>query len=178
MPAIADAHVLIMATNRFEESELFGPREMLVERGARVTLASPTRDQIMATVHDEPGRRITPDLTIEEVEPDDYDALLLPGGVGNPDHLRMNRGAVELIRRFVEAGRPVAAICHGPWLLVEADVLRGRRATSWASIRTDLRNAGATVIDQPVVTDGHIITSRMPDDVPAFTQALIEAIER
>ncbi len=178
MPAIADAHVLIMATNRFEESELFGPREMLIHKGARATLASPTRDQIMATVHDEPGRRITPDLTIDEVRPDDYDALLLPGGVGNPDELRMNRGAVELIRRFAEAGKPVAAICHGPWLLVEADVLRGRRATSWASIRTDLRNAGATVVDQPVVTDGNIITSRMPDDVPAFTQALIEAIER
>jgi protease I len=178
MPAIADAHVLIMATNRFEESELFGPRELLLERGARLTLASPTRDAIMATVHDEPGRRITPDLTIEEVQPDDYDALLLPGGVGNPDQLRMNSGAVELIRRFAEAGKPVAAICHGPWLLVEADVLRGRRATSWASIRTDLRNAGATVVDQPVVADGNIITSRMPNDVPAFTQALIEAIER
>lgn len=178
MPAIADAHVLIMATNRFEESELFGPREMLIHKGARVTLASPTRDEIMATVHDEPGRRITPDLTIEEANLDDYDALMLPGGVGNPDQLRMNGRAVELIRRFAEAGKPVAAICHGPWLLVEADVLRGRRATSWASIRTDLRNAGATVVDQPVVTDGNIITSRMPDDVPAFTQALIEAIER
>ena len=178
MPAIADAHVLIMATNRFEESELFGPREMLIERGARVTLASPSRDEIMATVIDEPGRRITPDLTIDEVRPDDYDALLLPGGVGNPDQLRMNPRAVSLIRRFADAGKPVAAICHGPWLLVEADLLRGRRATSWASIRTDLRNAGATVVDQPVVTDGNIITSRMPDDVPAFTQALIEAIER
>lgn len=178
MPAIADAHVLIMATNRFEESELFGPREILLERGARVTLASPTREEIMATVHDEPGRRITPDLTIDEVDPNDFDALLLPGGVGNPDQLRMNQGAVERIRRFAEAGKPVAAICHGPWLLVEADVLRGRRATSWASIRTDLRNAGALVVDQAVVADGHIITSRMPDDVPAFTQALIEAIER
>ena len=178
MPAIADAHVLIMATNRFEETELFGPRELLLEHGAKVTLASPTRDEIMATVHDEPGRRITPDLTIDEVEPGDYDALLLPGGVGNPDQLRMNSGAVKLIRRFADVGKPVAAICHGPWLLVEADVLRGRRATSWASIRTDLRNAGATVVDQPVVTDGNIITSRMPDDVPAFTRALIEAIER
>lgn len=177
MPAIAQAHVLIMATNRFEESELFGPREILTERGAKVSLASPTRDEIMATVHDEPGKRIKPDLTIDEVDPDDYDALLLPGGVGNPDQLRMNERAVSLIRQFAQAGQPVAAICHGPWLLVEADVLRGRRATAWTSIRTDLRNAGATVVDEPAVTDGNIITSRKPDDVPAFTDALIAAIE-
>ena len=177
MPAIADAHVLIMATNRFEESELFGPRAMLIEKGAGVTLASPTREEIMATVHDEPGRRIAPDLTIDEVEPADYDALLLPGGVGNPDQLRTNERAVGIIREFAGAGKPVAAICHGPWLLVEADLLRGRRATAWRSIRTDLRNAGATVVDQPVVTDGNIITSRMPDDVPAFTEALIAAIQ-
>ena len=177
MPAIADAHVLIMATNRFEESELFGPREILLGKGARVTLASPTGDEIMATVHDEPGKRIMPDLTIAEVEPADYDALLLPGGVGNPDQLRMNDRAVDLIRRFAVAGKPVAAICHGPWLLVEADLLRGRRATAWRSIRTDLRNAGATVVDEAAVTDGNIVTSRMPDDVPAFTEALIRAIE-
>ena len=177
MPAIADAHVLIMATDRFEESELFGPREILLENGAKVTLASPTRAEIMATVHDQPGRRIEPDLSIDEADPDDYDALLLPGGVGNPDQLRMNERAVSLIRQFADAGKPVAAICHGPWLLVEADLLRNRRATAWRSIRTDLRNAGATVLDEPVVTDGNIITSRMPDDVPAFTQALIDAIE-
>lgn len=177
MPAISDAHVLIMATNRFEESELFGPREILMGKGARVSLASPTRDEIMATVFDEPGKHIAPDLTIDEVHVDDYDALLLPGGVGNPDQLRMNERAVQLIRDFAGAGKPVAAICHGPWLLVEADLLRGQRATSWKSIRTDLRNAGATVVDEPAVADGNIITSRMPDDVPAFTEALIAAIE-
>lgn len=177
MPAIGDAHVLIMATNRFEESELFGPREILMEKGARVSLASPTREEIMATVHDEPGRRIVPDLTIGEVDPDDYDALLLPGGVGNPDQLRMNERAIGVIREFAAAGKPVAAICHGPWLLVEADLLRGKRATAWQSIRTDLRNAGANVVDEQAVTDGNIITSRKPDDVPAFTEALIKAIE-
>ena len=177
MPAIADSHVLIMATNRFEESELFGPREILIGRGAKVTLASPTRDEIMATVHDEPGRRIAPDLTIDEVRHESYDALLLPGGVGNPDQLRMNERAVSLIRQFADAGKPIAAICHGPWLLVEADLLRGRRATAWQSIRTDLRNAGATVVDEAAVVDGNIITSRNPDDVPAFTEALIETIE-
>lgn len=177
MPAIADSHVLIMATNRFEESELFGPRDVLQRRGAKVSLASPTRDEIMATIHDEPGRWVTPDLIIAEVRPEDYDALLLPGGVGNPDQLRMNQDAVRLIREFAEAGKPVAAICHGPWLLVEADLLRGRRATAWRSIRTDLKNAGATVVDEAAVTDGNIITSRKPDDVPEFTKALIAAIE-
>lgn len=177
MPAIGAAHILIMATNRFEESELFGPREILRRKGAKVSLVSPTRDEIMATVHDEPGMWISPDLTIGEVQANDYDALLLPGGVGNPDQLRMNPDAVALIREFAEAGKPVAAICHGPWLLVEADLLRGRRATAWRSIWSDLRNAGATVVDEPAVTDGNIITSRTPGDVPEFTQALIKAIE-
>ncbi len=177
MPKISDAKVLIMATNRFEESELFGPRERLIERGAKVTLASPTLDDIMATVHDEPGKRIKPDVAIADVRAADYDALVLPGGVGNPDRLRTDEHAIRLIREFDDAGKPIAAICHGPWLLVEADLLRGRKATSWKSIRTDLRNAGAEVVDEGAVTDGNIITSRKPDDVPAFTDALIAAIE-
>lgn len=177
MPAIADAKILIVATNRFEESELFGPREILLERGASVTLASPSLDEIMGTVHDEPGKRIKPDTRISDVSAVDFDALLLPGGVSNPDQLRGNEDAVGLVREFANSGKPVAAICHGPWLLVEADVLRGRKATSWPSIRTDLRNAGADVVDEKAVTDGNIITSRKPDDVPAFTEALIEAIE-
>lgn len=178
LPAINRSHVLIMATNRFEESELFGPLAILKARGARVSLASPALDEIMATVHDEPGLRITPDLRIADADLDDYDALLLPGGVGNPDQLRMDEQAVDLVRRFARAGKPVAAICHGPWLLVEADVLRGRKATAWASIRTDLRNAGAIVVDEPAVQDSNIITSRSPEDVLAFTEALIAAIER
>ncbi len=122
------------------------------------------------------GRTIAPDLLIGEVDPDDYDALLLPGGVGNPDRLRMEPGAVALVRAYVDAGKPVAAICHGPWLLVEADVVRGRRVTSWPSIRTDLCNAGGLVVDEAAVTDGPIITSRNPDDVPAFTGALAKAL--
>jgi protease I len=177
MPKINEAKVLIMATNRFEESELFGPLERLMERGAKVKLASPGLDEIMATVHDEPGKRIKPDLTIVDARAADFDALILPGGVGNPDRLRMNEDAIGLIREFASAGKPVAAICHGPWLLVEADLLHGRKATSWKSIRTDLRNAGAEVIDEEVVVDDNIITSRKPDDVPAFTDAVIEAIE-
>ena len=168
--------VLVMATDRFEESELFGPREILMGRGAIVTLASLSLDAIMGTVHDEPGRKIKPDLLIEDVREDDYDALLLPGGVGNPDRLRTEEKAIALIRAFADAGKPVAAICHGPWLLVEADVVRGRRVTSWPSIRTDLKNAGGDVVDEAAVTDGNIITSRKPDDVPAFTAALAKAM--
>ena len=168
--------VLVMATDRFEESELFGPRAILIERGAIVTLASLSLDAIMGTVHDEPGRKIKPDLLIEDAREGDYDALLLPGGVGNPDRLRTEGKAIALIRAFADAGKPVAAICHGPWLLVEADVVRGRRVTSWPSIRTDLRNAGGDVVDEAAVTDGNIITSRNPNDVPAFTAALAKAM--
>jgi protease I len=132
---------------------------------------------IQATVHDDPGKTIRPDMTIAQARAEDYDALILPGGVRNPDHLRTNRAAIDLIRSFASAGKPVAAICHGPWLLVEADLLRGRTATSWPSIRTDLRNAGANVVDEPAVTDGNIVTSRTPDDVPAFTEAVIRLVE-
>ena len=168
--------VLIVATDLFEESELFGPREILMARGATVTLASLSMDAIMGTVHDQPGRKIAPDLLIRDAREGDYDALLLPGGVGNPDRLRMEPDAIALVRAFAGAGKPVAAICHGPWLLVEADVVRGKRVTSWPSIRTDLRNAGGDVVDEAAVTDGNIITSRKPDDVPAFTEALARAM--
>ena len=174
---IAEATVLIMATDGFEESELFGPLEILTRRGAEVRLASTSPTPIQATVMDDPGKVIRPDLTIEKARADDFDALLLPGGVRNPDQLRMDARAIALIRAFHEAGKPIAAICHGPWLLVEADVLRGRRATSWPSIRTDLRNAGATVVDQAAVVDGNLVTSRNPDDVGPFTEALIGLIE-
>jgi protease I len=178
MPTIADARILIMATDGFEESELFGPRAMLMERGAEVRLASPKPRPIQATVRDDPGRAIRPDLTIAEAGAEDYDALVLPGGVINPDALRTDRQAVALVQAFVAAGKPVAAICHGPWLLVEADVLRGRRATGWRSIRTDLRNAGAELSTDRVVRDGMLITAQAPEDVAAFTEALIAAVEQ
>src|SRR3954451_677726 len=177
MPPISEARVLIVATDGFEEWELFGPRQILQQCGAEVVLASPKRDPIQATVHDDPGKTIRPDLTVDEALADDFDALILPGGVRNPDHLRMNVKAIQLIKDFAEQGKPIGAICHGPWLLVEADLLRGRTATSWPSIRTDLRNAGANVVDEPAVTDGNIVTSRNPQDVQAFTNALIDVIE-
>lgn len=178
MSEISDARVLIVSTDGFEESELFGPREILLGRGAEVQLASPDLKPIQATVHDDPGKTIRPDLTVEQAKADDFDALILPGGVRNPDQLRTNKAAIDLIRAFADAGKPVAAICHGPWLLVEADLLRGRTATSWPSIRTDLSNAGANVVDEPAVTDGNIVTSRNPGDVEAFTEAVIRLVEQ
>jgi protease I len=177
MPRISESRVLIVATDGFEEWELFGPRQILQERGAEVMLASPKTDPIQATVYDDPGKTIRPDLTLDQARADDFDALILPGGVRNPDHLRTNAKAIQLIRDFAEQGKPVAAICHGPWLLVEADLLRGRTATSWPSIRTDLRNAGANVVDEVVVVDDNIVTSRKPDDVEEFTRAVIGLVE-
>ena len=178
MPRLTGARVLIIATDGFEEWELFGPRQILREEGAEVVLASPTLTPIQATVHDDPGKTIRPDLKIEDVRAEDYDALILPGGVRNPDALRTEAAAIELIRDFNSAGKAVAAICHGPWLLVEADLLRGRMATSWPSIRTDLRNAGANVVDEAAVVDGNIVTSRNPDGVVAFTEAVVGLVEK
>ncbi|HEY8593170.1 MAG TPA: type 1 glutamine amidotransferase domain-containing protein [Sphingomicrobium sp.] len=175
---LRDARVLIVAADGFEEWELFGPRQILRERGADVRLASLTRDPIQATVRDDPGKTIRPDLAIDAVDVEAFDALMLPGGLRNPDQLRMHANAIALIRRFAEQGKPIAAICHGPWLLIEADLVRGRIVTSWPSIRTDLKNAGAQVVDEPAVTDGNIVTSRNPDDVDAFTAALGELIEK
>ena len=177
MSLITEARILIVATDGFEEWELFGPREILQKRGAEVVLASPKLEPIQATVHDDPGKTIRPDLTVDEAIADDFDALILPGGVRNPDHLRTNVRAIQLIKDFAAQGKPVAAICHGPWLLVEADLLRGRTATSWPSIRTDLRNAGANVVDEAVAVDENIITSRKPDDVEHFTNAVIDLVE-
>lgn len=174
---LSEARVLIVATDGFEEWELFGPREILQGRGAEVVLASLKLDPIQATVHDDPGKTIRPDLTVDEARADDFDALILPGGVRNPDQLRMHGSVIALISCFAEQEKPIGAICHGPWLLVEADLLRNRTATSWPSIRTDLRNAGAMVVDETAVTDGNIVTSRNPDDVEAFTNALIDLIE-
>ncbi|HEX8621427.1 MAG TPA: type 1 glutamine amidotransferase domain-containing protein [Allosphingosinicella sp.] len=174
MPNISDSTILMIATHGYEDSELLEPRRILSERGAKVVLASLEKGEIRG----DQEARVEVDLTIDEIDPDDYDALVLPGGTKNPDKLRMDERVVATIRAFADAGKPVAAICHGPWLLVEADVVRGRTVTGWPSIRTDLRNAGADVIDQEVVIDGNIVTSRKPEDIPAFTEALIVLYEK
>ncbi len=177
MANLQNARVLMLATDGFEESELFEPRQALLDAGAQVTLASIKTDPITGESGGEKGKSITPDATLDQVEIDQFDALVLPGGVGNPDKLRMNEKAVEIARSFMDSNRLVAAICHAPWLLAEADVVAGRQLTSWPSIRTDLANAGADVVDQEVVTDRNLITSRKPDDIPAFNRAVIAALE-
>lgn len=176
MTSIADAKILILATDGFEQVELFGPRETLIDAGATVRLASPRRDPIRGMKHHKKGETITPDLQLDEVDCAAYDALLLPGGVANPDELRTEATAIEIVKRFVDAGKPVAAICHAPWLLAEANVIGGVTVTGWPSVRTDLANAGGNVVDREVVVDRNIITSRKPEDVPAFTQALIRMV--
>ncbi|MDT8759670.1 type 1 glutamine amidotransferase [Sphingomonas psychrotolerans] len=177
MVDLSKARVLMLATDGFEQSELTEPRQALLDAGATVTLASLKPDPITGEKGGEKGEGITPDTTIGQVETGDYDALVLPGGVANPDKLRMDKRAVEIVREFTEAGKIVAAICHAPWLLIEADVVDGKRATSWPSLRTDLANAGASVLDEEVVIDGKLITSRKPDDIPAFNRAIIEALQ-
>lgn len=177
MPSIETSKILIIATDGFEQSELFGPRDQLLDLGADVTLASPDTRPIQGMQHDEKAETITPDMRLDQVNPEDYDALVIPGGVANPDALRQEQRAVEIVRSFADAGKPVAAICHGPWLLVEADIVEGKTVTSWPSVRTDLANAGANVVDQPVALDGFLITSRKPDDIDQFTAALIEMVE-
>jgi protease I len=174
MKQIADARILIIATDGFEDSELLEPRRILLEHGADVTLASLETGEIKG----DNGATITAETAIEDVDDGDYDALLLPGGTKNPDKLRMHRNVVDLVRTFVESGRPVGAICHAPWLLAEAGVLGGRTVTGWPSIRTDLRNAGAEVVDRESVTDGNLVTSRKPEDIPAFTEAFIRVVEK
>lgn len=164
---------LIIATNGFEQDELFKPRQALLDAGVQVVLASLGRDPIQGEKHGEKGESITPDALVSEVRADDYDALVIPGGVANPDTMRTDANAVKLVRDFLFAKKPVAAICHGPWLLAEAEGVDGRTLTSWPSIRTDLRHAGATVVDKEVVVDGNLITSRKPDDIPAFNRELL-----
>ncbi|MDO9490359.1 MAG: type 1 glutamine amidotransferase domain-containing protein [Sphingomonadaceae bacterium] len=176
MSASQSRRILIVATDGFEQSELIGPRDAFLAAGLTVDIASIEPGAIQGMVHDKKGETVEATLAVADIEAGDYDALVLPGGVANPDTLRMNEEAVQLVREFMAAGKPVAAICHGPWLLAEADVIRNRRVTSWPSIRTDLRNAGAEVVDEEVTIDGNLITSRKPDDVPAFSRAVIDVV--
>jgi protease I len=166
--------VAILATDGVEATELTEPRKALDEAGARTVVVSPKNGSIKGWEHDHWGPSIAVDQSLDAARADQFDALMLPGGVMNPDHLRQNRQAVEFVRSFFDAGKPVAAICHGPWLLVEADVISGRTLTSWPSLRTDILNAGGEWVDREVVTDEGLVTSRKPDDIPAFNRKMIE----
>ena len=179
MADLSQARVLMIAADGFETVELFEPKKALEAAGATVTLASIRRDPIQGMKGDiNKAETATPDLTLEEVDPDDYDALVLPGGVANPDKLRLEERALEIVEDFMDDDKIVAAICHAPWLLVEAEVIDGRRLTGYPSIRTDLENAGGDVVDEEVVIDGNLITSRNPDDIPAFNKAIIDALSQ
>lgn len=166
--------VAILVADGFEQVELTEPRMALQEAGAHTEIVSPAEGEVKGWNHTEWGDRFPVDVPLDQARPENYDALLLPGGVMNPDKLRMNREAVEFVRSFFSSGKPVAAICHGPWTLIEADAVRGRTLTSYASIRTDLKNAGANWVDREVVTDNGLVTSRKPDDIPAFNRKMIE----
>jgi deglycase len=167
--------VAILMTNGVEQVELTEPRVALELAGAKTEIVSPVKGRIQAMNHDQPGDTFEPDVALANAKPEIYDALLLPGGVANPDSLRLEPGAVAFVKSFFDDSKPVASICHGPWMLAEADVARGRTMTSWPSLKTDLRNAGARWVDREVVHDGNLTTSRKPDDLPAFIDRMLRS---
>ena len=175
---LQEMKVAILVTDGFEQIELTEPRKALDQAGADTHLVSPKDDEVRGWNFTDWGQSLPVDLKLDDTRPQDFDALLLPGGVINPDKLRMIPAAVQFVKAFFDAGKPVAAICHGPWMIVEADKARGRRITSWPSVRTDLRNAGAEVVDQEAVVDGNLVTSRKPDDIPAFNRETIALFSR
>ncbi len=169
-----NTRVAALVDNGFEQSELLEPKKALEAAGARVDVVSPQQGKVKGWQHTNWGQDVTVDVALDSANADNYDALLLPGGVMSPDKLRMNAKAVQFVRAFVNSGRPIAAICHGPWTLIEAGGVKGRKVTSWPSLQSDLKNAGATWVDQEVVTDNGLVTSRKPDDIPAFNRKMIE----
>jgi len=168
--------VAILVEDGFEQIELTSPKEALEKAGAKTHIISPKRDKVKGWEHTQWGQEFPVDVSIDKANANEYDALLLPGGVMNPDKLRTSKQAVQFVRSFFDQGKPVAAICHGPWILVEADVVNGRKVTSYTSIQTDLKNAGANWVDQEVVVDQGLVTSRKPDDLPAFNRKMVEEI--
>jgi protease I len=172
-PSLSGKRVAILATDGVEQVELTEPRKALDAAGANTKVISPKSGSIKGWNIDNWGNEIKVDVVLDSASPDDFDALMLPGGVMNPDTLRTIPSAVDFVRAFFEAGKPVASICHGPWMLVEADVVHGRNVTSWPSVHTDLKNAGAHWTDSQVVTDHGLVTSRKPDDIPAFNKQMI-----
>ena len=166
--------VAILATDGVEQVELTRPMQALKEAGAQVQVVAPKSGSIQGWNHFDKGDQIKVDQSLDQADPNRFDALMLPGGVINPDQLRLQPKAIEFIRHFVQSGKPIAAICHGPWTLINAGGVNGKRMTSWPSLQTDLRNAGAQWVDEQVVTDHGLVTSRKPDDIPAFNRKMIE----
>lgn len=169
-------NIAILATHGFEQAELLEPRQALEAQGARTQVVSPEKGKIKGWHEKDWGKEVDVDLTLNSAKAADFDALVLPGGVMNPDKLRTIPAAVQFVRQFFEQNKPVAAICHGPWMLVEAGAVRGRTLTSWPSLQTDIRNAGGKWVDQEVSVDNGLITSRKPADIPAFNRKIIEEI--
>jgi protease I len=170
--------VAFLATDMVEQVELTEPWKAVEQAGASPKLVSLEEGEIQAFNHYDKADTFQVDRTVDDASVEDYDALVIPGGVGNPDTMRGDDNAVRFVREFMESGKPMAVICHGPWMLVEADVARGRKLTSFSSIQTDLKNAGADWVDEEVVVDGNLVTSRQPDDIPAFNEKLLELVER
>jgi protease I len=170
--------VAILATDGFEQAELLEPRKALEKAGAKTVVLAPHSGEIKGWNLTDWGKKVKVDRELNEATFDEYDALLLPGGVINPDKLRMDTRAVAFVKKFFDAGKPVAAICHGPWTLIEAGVVKGRKLTSWPSLRTDLKNAGADWVDEQVIVDDNLTTSRKPDDIPAFNKKIVEQFAR
>jgi len=167
--------IAILSTDGVEQSELTEPRDALEKAGAKTDLVSPVAGKIQAMQHQEKGDKFDVDVELKSANPDDYDALLLPGGVANPDALRIIPEAVKFVRSFFDSRKPIASICHGPWMLVEADIAQDHTMTSWPSLRTDIRNAGGNWVDEEVVQDGQITTSRQPEDIPAFVREMLKS---
>ncbi|HET6933464.1 MAG TPA: type 1 glutamine amidotransferase domain-containing protein [Candidatus Angelobacter sp.] len=166
--------VAILVTDGFEQVELEKPRQALDEAGAKTSIVSPKDAKVKGWKFTEWGDELNVDIPLNQARPEDFDALLLPGGVINPDKLRMDEKAVQFVKSFFDAGKPVAAICHGPWTIIEAGVARGRKIASWPSLKTDIRNAGAEWVDSEAVVDGNLVSARKPDDIPAFNREMIE----
>ena len=173
---LTNKKVAILVADGFEQVELTQPKQALEEAGAQTHIISPSGDRVQGWNHFDKADYFTVDVALDQADPADYDALLLPGGVANPDQLRTKPAAVRFIQAFAEAGKPIAAICHAPWTLIEAKLVKGRSITSWESLKTDLQNAGAQWVDQEVVVDNGLVTSRKPQDIPAFNRKMIEEI--
>jgi protease I len=168
--------IAVLATDGFEQAELVDPVKALRDAGATVHVIAPKGGEIQGMKHDQKGDMTKVDAELANVKAADFDALVLPGGVANPDTLRINDKAIAFIREFAQSGKPIAAICHGPWTLIEAQAVKGKKMTSWPSLKTDLKNAGAEWVDQEVVVDGNLVTSRKPDDLPAFNREFIKVL--